>query len=116
MAEIKLGGKTYKLVFGMDEWEQIEDEICGLDELGDKLAGKGRLRAIARLLRILSGRPPEDDETVWKELKPGMIRSATKAIWAAIEAGMQMETSEDNPDAEVDVTLEEIKKNGTPDS
>lgn len=103
-------GKEYTLRFDMESWEKIEDDVCMIDDLGEKLAGKGRIRAIAQVFAILA---KADFDEIWKDAKPGEMRAMTKAIWAAINAGMHMET-EKGSDREVDVTLEEIEKKEEP--
>jgi len=73
-------GKEYTLRFDMESWEKIEDDVCMIDDLGEKLAGKGRIRAIAQVFAILA---KADFGEIWKDAKPGEMRAMTKAIWAA---------------------------------
>lgn len=103
-------GKEYTLRFDMESWEKLEDEVCLIDDMGDKLAGKGRIRAISQVFAILA---KADFDEIWKNAKPSEMRAMTKAIWAAINDGMHMET-ERGGDREVDVTLEEIEKKEEP--
>ena len=49
-----IGGKEYTLRFTMQAWERLEDEVCLVDDLGDKLAGKGRIKAIMQVFAILA--------------------------------------------------------------
>jgi len=110
MAAITLGGTEYKLTFTMDAFEQIEDEIGMVDELTDKLTGKGRIRTVRRLLQILSG-GEITEEIIACKMIPAQIAQAIMAIWAAIGEGMSMETTEDQgEEEEVDVALQEIEK------
>ena len=101
-----LRGKEYTLKFDMETWEKLEDEVCLIDDLGEKLAGRGRITAILQVFTILAR---ADLEEVRQNARPSDMRKMTQAIWAAINAGMKMET-ERGGDREVDVTLEEIEK------
>ena len=101
-----IGGKEYTLRFTMQAWERLEDEVCLVDDLGDKLAGKGRIKAIMQVFAILADC---DLEEIRKTALPVHMRPRTQAIWAAINDGMHME-AEHGEDREVDVTLEEIEK------
>lgn len=115
MAAITIGGTEYKLTFTMDAFEQIEDEIGMVDELTDKLTGKGRIRTVRRLLEILSG-GEITEEIIARKMIPAQIAQAITAIWAAIGEGMSMSTTEDQgEDEEVDVALQEIEKKETGD-
>lgn len=108
--KVNVGGKDYELRFTMAAWEQLEDEVCLVDDLGDKLAGRGRIKAILQVFSILSG---ADLDEIRKAASPSDMRPMMKAIWEAINGGMHM-VAEHGEDKEVDVTLEEIeKKEGT---
>lgn len=115
MASITIGGTEYKLTFTMDAFEKIEDEIGMVDELTDKLTGKGRVRTVRRLLQILSG-GEITEEIIARKMIPAQIAQAITAIWAAIGEGMSMETTENQgEEEEVDVALQEIEKKETGD-
>lgn len=105
--EITLGGEKVALTFNMETWAQMEEEVCTLDELSDRLAGRERLRTMAKIAAIFSGK---DEKWVWERIKPAQVGGLSQAITAAINQGMHMEASEGKEDAEVDVVLEEIEK------
>lgn len=105
-----IGGKDYELRFTMAAWERMEDEVCLVDDLGDKLAGRGRLKAIMQVFAILAD---VDVEEIRKTAEPADMRKMTQAIWQAINGGMHM-VAEHGEDREVDVTLEEIEKKEAP--
>ena len=104
--DLELHGTTYTLRFDMEAWERIEDEVCLVDDLGDKLVERGRIKTIVKIFAILAGC---EEEQLRKAIFPGDIRKMTTAIWGAINAGMKMETQH-GEDREVDVTLEELEK------
>lgn len=113
--EVDLRGLHLKLTFGMDQYEKLENEVCLLADLAERLTDKGRLRTICKVTRILAG--TDNEEAIWAAMWPGCIRTLTRAIWAAIEEGMKMETADDAEQPEVvDVTLEEIAKKDGRDS
>lgn len=103
---VKIGDKEYTLRFDFEAWERMEDEVCLVDDLGDTLAGRGRVKAILQVFSIFAGC---DLEELKKVAKPAHMRTMTQAIWKAINDGMHME-AEHGEDREVDVTLEEIEK------
>lgn len=109
---LQLGGREIALQFTMDAWEKIEDEICMIDALGDKMAGKGRLRAVAQILSILAVEPITPEQ-IWAMLTPPAVKAATNAIWEAVAQGMNMETNQEDDGAIHDVILEEIEKKET---
>ena len=112
MKEIKatVSGHEYTLKFSMATWEKLEDEVCAVDDLGDKLAGRGRIKAIINTFAILAGVDPDE---IRNTAEPSDMRSMMQAIWKAINAGMKMVT-QSGDDREVDVTLEEIEKKEEP--
>lgn len=113
--EVDLRGMHLKLSFDMDKYEKLENEVCLLADLADRMADKGRLRTICKVTRILSG--VDNEGAIWAAMWPGCIRALSRAIWAAIEEGLKMETAEAAAEPEVvDVTLEEIVKKDRRDS
>lgn len=107
------GGEELALQFTMDIWERLEEEGFDLEEMPEKLARKGRLRVVAKIAGILSGRDPE---WIWGRMKPGHVKILSQAIVEAVNRGMSMETESEDADAEVDVTLQELEKNSTKDA
>lgn len=112
MKDIKatVSGHEYTLRFSMATWEKIEDDVCPVDDLGDKLAGRGRIRAIIQVFAILAGVDPDE---IRNTAEPSDLRGMMQAIWKAINTGMKM-TTQPGDDREVDVTLEEIEKKEEP--
>ena len=107
-----VGGKEYELRFTMAAWERLEDEVCLVDDLGEKLAGRGRIKAILQVFSILAD---ADIDEIRKTAEGSDMRPMMQAIWQAINGGMHM-VAEHGENREVDVTLEEIeKKEGTGD-
>lgn len=111
---IILKKREIALKFTIDAWEQMENEVCTLDELDAKMASKGRLRVIAALLSILSqysAGPALTKDEAWALLCPANVKRASDGIVKEVVRAMKME-SENDDDGVVDVVLEEIEKNG----
>jgi hypothetical protein len=110
-------GTTINLCLTMEAWDSIEEQVAPLTELGDVLSGKKRLRAIGKMIYLLQTPPAAvSEEAIWAGMKPSYVRFATRAIWAAINKGMEMETAADDEDKVVDVVLEEIEKKDSEDA
>ena len=109
---VALNGKEYILRFDMETWERLEEDVCLVDDLGDKLAGRGRITAIMQVFAILAR---ADIQEIRANARPVDMRKMTQAIWQAINDGMHME-AEHGEDREVDVTLEQIEKKEEPDA
>lgn len=105
--KLTLGGEELVFRFDMGIWERLEDEICTLDELGDKMNAPGRLRLIAAVTALMTDRDPE---WVWANMKPAKVSLLSRAITATVKAALRTET-EDEDEETVDVTLEELEKN-----
>ena len=103
---IKLQGQEIELRFTMGSWERLEDEVCTLDELEEKLQGKGRLRLIAKVASILSVQALEPD-MLFAMMQPADVRGVTAAIMKAITDGLKMEEKQGEGEIH-DVVLEEI--------
>ena len=104
-------GTLLTLKLTMESWDAVEEQVAPLSEIGETLNGKGRLKAIGKMLFLMQTPPAAvSEETIWAGMKPAYVRFATRAIWAAINKGMEMETTADDEDKVVDVTLEEIEK------
>ena len=103
---IQLQDHEIKLEFTMAAWERLEDEVCSLDELEDKLQGKGRLRLITKVASILAVQPMEPD-ALFAMMRPADVRKVTAAILQALTAGLKMEEKQ-GESAVHDVIREEI--------
>lgn len=104
---VKLSGENVPLRFDMAAWERLEDELCLLDELADKLTQRGRIKALAQVLAILSGKQAD---AIRAAMKPADVRTLTQAAWLTINEGMKMDTTPDGEDQVIDLTLKEIEK------
>ena len=103
---IKLQDNEIEFKFTMAAWERLEDEVCSLDELEEKLQGKGRLRLITKVASILSVQPLGPD-ALFDMMRPADVRRVTAAIMQAITDGLKMEEKQGESDVH-DVVLEEI--------
>lgn len=104
---VPLAGENVPLRFDMAAWERLEDELCLLDDLADKMAERGRIKVLTQVLAILSGK---QEEAIRAAMYPGQVRTLTQAMWLAINEGMRMETAPEGEDEVIDVTLKEIEK------
>lgn len=115
---ITLKKREIALKFTVDAWEQMENEVCILDELDARMASKGRLRVIAALISILSqysAGPALTQDEAWALLCPANVKRASDAIAKEVVRAMKMENEDDGDGGDggvVDVVLEEIEKNG----
>lgn len=124
MVHIKLGGRKLALDFtlaAMDEMEAALGKPVELDNLKENVVDELRCHrkligitiALARQGAIAEGTELDIDEA-WlsRKLKPARLVQLQAEVLQALTEGMTMETETgDNPDEEVDVVLEEIKKN-----
>ena len=133
MAKAKINGQEYSLAFTLDAWdamEAISDELTAPEDAGKGLDLKELMnhvmsrKVLCRMLAILISAaaaledrtpgPEADAKWIARHVRPGQIRDLGMAVIEAITEGMRMETEEEDPNEEVDVVLEEIKKNDSP--
>ena len=133
MAKAKINGQEYSLAFTLDAWdamEAISDELTAPEDAGKGLDLKELMnhvmsrKVLCRMLAILISAaaaledrtPGPEADAIWiaRHVRPGQIRDLGMAVIEAITEGMRMETDKEDPNEEVDVVLEEIKKNESP--
>lgn len=121
--EIEAGGRTLPLVFNMNSWGEIEEEIAPLQDVGGLLEGKKRVKTVLKLVRILANeglkcaghKADLTEEGLGRTLNPRTMGELSMSVMKAVTAGMQMEATEDETGKEVDVTLQEINKKKEPE-
>ena len=121
-ASFKAGGLTLYFELDMDAFAEIEENVCMIGKLLEELSvkSKNRVRTLCAVAAILTGgaeRAEQDEcfravpvEELKRKIKPAMFNSLYSAVIVAVNNGFSMETSEPDPEAEVDVTLQEIEK------
>lgn len=120
---VKIAGRTFSLAFTLDAMCVMQDRIPDFD-LSQISAYVRTPAGLLDLLAILADQGEQlegrilDVDRKWFGLhispSPRRIASIQVAVLDALAEGMKMET-EDGEAAEVDVVLEEIKKNGATD-
>lgn len=135
MATITLKGREIPLMYTTWEMKLIQEQISPIgdfeymllgrnkdDENDTSLyGGKDQLNALAGAIRILGNAGLEEageeanltDKWVMRALRPAQLVDAVKAVLDALREGNRSEIPEEKKSGPVDVTLEEIKKNGT---
>ena len=119
---IKIAKKEFPLALTMGTLELLEERIPGFDltKVDDTLRGtKGLMDVLYCLMQEGAILETGKDLTVDRKwlgahckASGEWIAMAHTAIVDAMVAGMTMEADEDDSDREVDVTLEQLKKNG----
>ena len=116
---LKIKGKEFPLVFSLGTLERMEEMIDGfsLTNVDEILSTTKGLLDIMFLLAeqgaMAEGRKLEEDRAWFGAHAPASrqwIIDAHSVIVDALLYGMQMETDKENPNEEVDVVLEELKK------
>ena len=116
---LKVGGKEFHLVFSLGTMERMEEmiedfDLSKIDEILRKTKGLlDILFLLAEQGAIIEGRKLEEDRAWFGAHAPASqkwIISAHEAIVSTLVDGMTMETDDADPDEEVDVVLEELKK------
>lgn len=103
-------GFSFSLRFTMDIWARIENEICMIGDIGEKISsGKGRLQTAVKIAAIMTGDEKIAAATIWGEMEPRDLRTLNNAITQAITENLAMETEKEDEDAVHDVLLEEIE-------
>lgn len=123
MVHIKLGGRKLALDFtlaAMDEMEAALGKPVELDNLKENVVDELRCHrkligitiALARQGAMAEGKELDiDGAWLSRKLKPARLVQLQAEVLQALTEGMTMETEESDEDGEVDVVLEEIKKN-----
>lgn len=116
---LKVGGKEFHLVFSLGTMERMEEmiedfDLSKIDAILRKTKGLlDILFLLAEQGAIIEGRKLEEDRAWFGAHAPASqkwIISAHEAIVSTLVDGMSMETDDADPDEEVDVVLEELKK------
>ncbi len=107
---LNLQGNEIELRFTMAAWERMEDEICTLEELRERMQQKGRLRLIAQVAALLAqdAQPETTAEYIFSSMRPADLRAVSAAIMQAITDGLSMDEKADGKKAR-DAVLEEIE-------
>jgi hypothetical protein len=113
-----LGKKKYTFEFTMEAWRRLEDTVDTLENVVQGLQKKGRLALLPQVVSLLARDENGDaptPEAVAEAMTPPDVRRLMAAINAAINQGMKMEIRQDDENAVVDETLEELEKNAKQD-
>lgn len=123
MVYFDVGGRKLALAFTMGALADMEDvfgDRCkltweGINALFEKRRDVLRMMAImANQGEQIEGRAGDVTEGwLGQRLRPVQFVAVQKALLDAITEGMRMESDEGDPDEEVDVVLDEIKKKET---
>ena len=125
MTKVEIGGKTYRLCLNMDAMAELEEEFGLKVEFSGKWfktmmkSWKSMTDFFAVLARqgmILKGEKAQTRDEIARKIKPGATSKMSVAIWKEIENAMNMETEEGDESDEVDVVLEELRKNAEADA
>ena len=138
MSSITLKGREIPLLYTTYEMKELQEQFGPLSDFDYKLlvknkddpedaskyGGTEQLDAVAGAIRILGNAGLEDagedanltDKWILRAMRPVQLLDAVKAIIKALQEGNRSEIPEKEQTGPVDVTLEEIKKNGTKES
>ena len=103
-------GFELSLRFTMDVWERLENEICMIGDIGEKVStGKDRLRMSAKIGAIMAADETVTEETIWANMEPRDLRTLNDSITRCISENLAMETETEDENAVHDVVLEELE-------
>ena len=103
-------GFSFSLRFTMDVWEKLENDVCMIGDIGEKISsGKDRLRAAVKIGAIMAADETVTEETIWANMEPRDLRVLNNAISQAIAENLAMETETEDENAVHDVVLEELE-------
>ena len=121
---VRIGKRNFALLFNYQALADIIDGIPGFD-LGDIVAYVRSPRNFPLIVWAMAKAGEEEEgrtldvDAAWfaHHLRPSpvAILKVQTAVNEALTDGMTMESEEEDEDAEVDVTLEDLKKKGPPD-
>lgn len=120
MTKIKVGGRELALDFtieAMDKMEEALGEPIDLSNLMNVVMQKANDRkALVGMIWAMANPVDGNAEPItldWmrKHIHPGKLVKLRIAVLTAMTEGMEMETEKHDEEDEVDVVLEEIKKN-----
>lgn len=112
---IMIGKKELKLQFTMPMWYRMEDEVCVMDELYDKMHSRGRFgkNAIPKLVEIMTDGEITAEEYMRNIDHPSTMRAVIDEIQRVIADAVTMKEKKYDDDSVHDVVLEEIEKKET---
>lgn len=119
---VRISGRTFALAFTLDALAKLEDTIDSFDfsEISSYTRSPRWLPDIVFILaqqgELVEGRALDVDRAWFgchMSPSPAAAAKIQAAVLNAFTAGLTMETETDEDDGEVDVALEEIKKNGS---
>ena len=108
-------GYELTLHFTMGIWERLENEICMIGDVGEKISeGKDRLRTSAKIAALMADDPNVTEENIWANMEPRDVRELNKGIMQAVAENLAMETAQEDEGEVHDVILEEIEAKKEP--
>ena len=122
--EIKIGGRVFPLAFTLKTMIQLQEEIedFDLDNVGKIVSSASGMRDMLYALAVGGAALNDQKLDVGKDwfaaktpASAARIAVITSEIIETIADYMMMETDKEDEGEEVDVTLQEIKKNGPAD-
>lgn len=116
MVEIKVNGAVVPLKFDLNAMDAIEESTGRfVGEIDFAITSKDKREELMAVIAALADSAgAELTREQMRRMSPGELAASMYGVSKAISEGMRMETDAEDPDAEVDVVLEEIKKNGAP--
>lgn len=122
MRTVLIGKEEIPLLFDMDAFAEMEEQVGMLTKLNDLLTGKSRIKNIVKMIvimgnsaRVADGKEPDlTDKAVSRKMEPRKLAEYQIAVMGALTDGMKSET-EDEAKTNEDEVLTEVKKKGTPE-
>lgn len=136
MIKARINGQEYNLAFTLDAWSALEDigdelmgppaegEERGALDLNELMKHVMKPKVLTRVLAVLIAAaaaledrepgPEANARWIGRHTKPKEIATLGTAVLEAFTEGMRMEADEPEPGEEVDVVLDELKKNDGP--
>ena len=129
MTEISIAGRVIPLVFNMDSWITIEDEVCAFADIRELLFQKpganrkSMTKTVVELIRILGNEGLElagkegDLTSEWlrKNMEPHLFRQYVFKVVEEFSKAMHVEFEDPDGNKERDLVLEEINQKKTAD-
>lgn len=121
MRTVKIGKEEISLLFDMDAFADMEEQVGTLTKLNDLLNGKSRVRNIVKMIVILGNaalvadgkEPTLTDKGISRKMEPRLLAEYQRAVMGALTDGMTSETEEEAKENE-DEVLTEVKKKEAP--
>ena len=106
--EFKVAGRPLTFSFSMADWELMEDEICTVDELSEKLNKKGRIKIIYKLGALLAHDGHVTEDWLRANIQPNQLVPLARALDETIVKAMTRK--ETTGEGVQDVVLAELEK------